>query len=109
MGLEAPIGNPAVGRGWWRRFLRIRPPARKPGAAPGFESSLQTISGVPTLLGGAGKLALRCMVVGLATPAAAETNQSQGLLTSGPEPANLVIMGVALAVLFLFRRFSRMN
>jgi hypothetical protein len=30
-------------------------------------------------------------------------------LARGPEPSNLVLMALALAVLFVFRRFSRTN
>jgi hypothetical protein len=56
----------------------------------------------------AGKLAMRGFALAMVTPAAAGTGPSpKGLLTSGPEPANLIVMGLALAVLFLFRRFSK--
>jgi hypothetical protein len=55
-----------------------------------------------------GKLAMRGLALGLVTPAAAQTNSS-GLLTSGPEPANLIVMGLALFVLFVFRRFRKIS
>ena len=110
MGRGIPIGNPVVGRGCWRRFLRIRPLAGEPGVAPASQIWFPFSSGFPKLLSSAGKLVVRCLVVGLATPAAAETSpSSQGLLTSGPEPANLIVMGLALAVLFLFRRFRKFS
>jgi hypothetical protein len=58
----------------------------------------------------AGKLAMRGFALAMVTPAAAETSpSSKDMLTSGPEPANLIVMGLALAVLFLFRRFSKIS
>jgi hypothetical protein len=64
------------------------------------------MSGFDRLWRVAGKLAMRALALGLVTPAAAQTNAS-GLLTSGPEPANLIVMGLALFVLFVFRRFRK--
>jgi hypothetical protein len=88
-------------------LVLARPPANKPGAVPVSQRELSSLAGFRRLRNVAGRLAARCLVVGMATPMAAESGASQGLLTSRPEPANLLIMGLALAVLFLFRRFSR--
>lgn len=110
MGREIPIGNPVVGRGWWRRISRMDPPARKPGVAPSFQTRFKSISGFHKLFRVAGKLAMRALALGLATPAAAQSNPSpRVLLTSGPDSANLIVMALALAVLFLFRRFSKIT
>lgn len=106
MGLRIPIGNPVVGRGWWGRIPRIEPSARELGVAPASRTPLRAISGFGRLGRAAGKLAMRGLALGLVTPAAAQTN-SNGLLTSGPEPANLIVMGLALFVLFVFRRFRK--
>lgn len=110
MGRGIPIGNPVVGRGWWRGFSRIGPPAGKPGAAPPFQTRFKSFSGFHKLFRVAGKLAMRALALGLATPAAAQPNPlPRGLLTSAPDSANLIVMGLALAVLFLFRRFSKIT
>jgi hypothetical protein len=116
MGRGMPIGNPAVGRGWWRGFPRLSPPADRPGAAPVFAMLFRlTGAGRPGAAGNfpklfvlAVKLAARCLAVGLATPAAASP-AAGGLLTRGPEPVNLLVMGLALAVLFIFRRFRNLS
>jgi hypothetical protein len=44
----------------------------------------------------------------MVTPTAARADAPpNSLLTSGPEPVNLVVMGLALFVLFVFRRFRK--
>ena len=106
MGRRIPIGNPVEGRGWWGRLARREPSAGKPGVAPAPRNRFPLISGFDRFWRAAGKFAMRALALGLVTPAAAQTNP-RGLLTSGPEPANLIVMGLALFVLFVFRRFRK--
>jgi hypothetical protein len=88
----------------------MNPLAGKVGVVPPFHVRSKAVLGLQKLSRVAGKLAMRGMALGLVTPAAAEVNPaSRGLLTSAPEPANLIVMGLALAVLFLFRRFSKIS
>jgi hypothetical protein len=96
-----PAGSPVEGRGW----LRIPLPARKPGVTPPSKTHIPNMSGAGWFFCG---LALMAVVAVLTTtaPVAMGTSSLTQLLR-GPEPSNLIVMALALAVLFVFRRFSR--
>ncbi len=102
MDRRMPVGNPVEGLGWLRLPSPAALPPRRPGVVPrsgSFFSAdwwLYTVRALVVILA-LGSLA--------APPAMARDRLIH--LTTGPEPSNLVMMALALAVLFAFRRFSR--
>lgn len=103
MDRRTPLGSPVEGRGWLRRLILAGLPTRKPGVVP---RSRTLFPSAWWLFFGRSGIWAALVLSALSAHTLTGMNRVS-LLTKGPEPSNLVIMALALAILFVFRRFSR--